>query len=220
MSELPAVVLPKPIDSGSFEPVLGRAPATWPWALPHLYAVNAASEVRRQIVAAFAAPSGEYADRSVLRSKSGRVEVIGYWGKSYRIVHTQEFPTFAEARRSAEETFEQLPVRFLLEDGFVREENTAVEVTGEWPRTWAFKRASDIGAFCAYIYQQVLNKGHLEVADSFKGSLYFAWPPTEQLMVYLRALECARLSLRDCVSPSDMKVLQAAMKNLKQWLAR
>ena len=209
-----------PNHGGLFEPVLGRAPADWPWALPHLLAVNVAPAPVTEPHAASAAPDGE-AHLVVGGSHDGaRFEVLGYWRGDYGVVHAASFPTMAAAETEAETTFSSLRVRYLLRSGEVVKQRDEVEITGDWPDEWPFASLPDLGISCAFLYERARAHGAGEVAEDFRHAVTFAWPPTEQLIVYVEALQLARDSLSPCLSTPERDNLHAALKSARRWLKR
>jgi hypothetical protein len=211
--------LPSPHQSGLFEPVLGTSLATWPWALPHLYAINVAANSEEALTGASASPDGGYQSRSAL-SDVGCVEVIGYWQGEFRVVHTQRWRDLPTAMVSAEADFSQLPIRYLLKDGVPIRENPAVEVTGTWPSEWKFVRIQDIGVLCAYLFETASAAGNHDQANRFRARITPASPATEQLLVYLGALKFAEQNLFSTLPEVAQQALHSGLSACNAWLTR
>jgi|WetSurMetagenome_2_1015567.scaffolds.fasta_scaffold11695_9 hypothetical protein len=191
---------PPACDShGWFQAVLPPPPPTWPWALPHLYAVNVA------------------ADPGVLDTCS-RFEVIGFWHGEYALLHWEQTPTRSSADEQARSTFRELHVRYLLHSGEVIDENQGVEITGTWPAKWVVKSHQDVGVLCAFVYESAMAHGGRREADAFRSSITRAWPITEQLLVYVSALEMAHVALAPYLGPEVMTVLAEVLKTVRGWL--
>jgi hypothetical protein len=192
--------LPRPSTVGSFGPVIGFAPPSWPWALPHLYAANV------------------YSGPDETHDEPGYVEIIGYWQGEFHVVDATPMRDLSAAIASAKETFADLPVRCLLERGFLTRENPSVVITGEWPQTWTFVRFQDLGVLSAYLFECATAAGVSDRAQHFKSQIAFAWPITEQVLVYLRALELAKLELAPYLPQSARLALEAGIAAGRRWL--
>lgn len=192
---------PIPDSNGLFEPVIGSAPGSWPWALPHFYAVNAAPIPE------------QFPQRTI-----GRLEIIGFWKGRFHVVHSESNDDQEGSRRRARDTFDSLPVRLLMDRGRVKEENTSVQITGTWPETWSIFRIQDLGVLCAFLHDSAVNGGAGERAERFRGLVYFAFPATEQLLVYQNALTQGRALLGPFLSEQAQAALQQGLKMAKKWL--
>lgn len=205
-------------DVGLFEPLLGRAPESWPWALPHLYAVNVAPESGEVVVGVSADPSGAYREERSYRHDRGRFEVVGFWRGSFSVVDAQAFDSIEQARRVAHGAFEHLPIRFLMEHGTVKTENPIVAVSGEWPSQWRIQTLRDLGVLSAYVWEVACENGGRGAADDFRARLYPATPGTEQVVVYVQALEVARKSLSRFLSGPSIKALNEGLRVARAWI--
>jgi hypothetical protein len=208
---------PRPhADTGLFEPVLGRAPDWWPWALPHLYAVNYAGLEGLRTLGATATPDGQFLERLEV-TQLGRFEVLGYWSGEFRVVHSEATDDIDSARSAAERTFAQLGVHALLHRGTVVRANPDVHVTGAWPASWHFERIQDLGVLCAFLYDCAKTSCSGE-AERFRAMIVSAWPPTEQLIVYLGALRFAERDLTSCLPSVARTPLERGISAATEWL--
>jgi len=207
-------------DVGLFEPVIGAAPSSWPWALPHHYAANVASESGDVVVGVSADPSGAYREERTYRTDQGRFELVAYWRGLFHVVRARACDSVGEARREAQDWFDHRAVRFLMERGSVVRENAKVIVSGEWPSKWKIETLYDLGCLAAYLYETACQHDGQAAADDFKALIILATPGTEQVVVYLRALEHARQSLSRFLSRRSIAALDAGLRAGRSWLAR
>ena len=205
-------------DVGLFEPVLGKAPPSWPWALPHFYAVNVALESGDVVVGVTADPSGAYQEERNYRTDRGRFEVVGFWRGSFSVVHAQAFDSIEQARREARDSFEQLAVRFFMEGGNIKGENPTVVVSGEWPARWRIERLQDLGVLSAHLWEVACGNGGQDAANDFRALIHLAAPATEQVLVYLHALEAANKSLPRFLTPPSIEALSEGLRAARAWL--
>ena len=213
--------LPSPpsCDShGWFQPVIQPLPPSWPWALPHLYAVNVASDPGWATTRASAKRDGSVELSNRVVSDRSRFEVIGFWRGAFGLVHWERTMTRKRADDEAQSTFASIPVRYLMHSGQVIRENSTVLVTGSWPSQWSIDSLSDLGAFCAFIYDEAKEHGAQDEAKIFRQSIRFAWPPTEQLLVYIAALESAEAALSPWLTPSNRRHLAEVVLRARTWL--
>jgi hypothetical protein len=209
---------PTAAPNGLFEPVIGRAPASWPWALPHLYAANVASEAGDAIVSASADPAGAYLEERSRRTDLGRVEIVGFWNGHLHVIDSEAFGYLDRARQAAKDAFDRLPIRFLMECGRVTQQNPAVEISGTWPEQWTFLRLQDLGVLCAFLYESAVARGAGEQANRFRALLHVATPATEQLVVYVGVLEAGRELLGPFLPKAAHTALKAGLKTARKWL--
>lgn len=212
------MIPPAPSDNGLFEPVIGMAPPSWPWALPHIYAANVAPEPGEVLEGASADRKGRFFERRGWRTDKGRFEMLGYWGGRFHVVHAETFESLRRARIDASNAFDQLPVRFLMEDGAVKRENTNVEITGCWPEQWSFQRIQDLGVLSAFLYESAITNGAEQQAKEFRTMITFAYPPTEQLLVYIEALEAGRELFGPFLPDKPRAALESGLIAAKKWL--
>jgi hypothetical protein len=66
-----------PDSHGWFEPVVEPAPPGWPWALPHLCAVNVAPDPGVEVIGASASPDGSGSVREGWVADRTRIESVG-----------------------------------------------------------------------------------------------------------------------------------------------
>ena len=71
----------------------------------------------------------------------------------------------SKADQQAADTFTALPIRYLMHAGVVIRENPDVQITGDWPDHWQFRRYQDLGVLCAFVYEQALRLGAAEAAE-------------------------------------------------------
>jgi hypothetical protein len=182
------------IDSnGWFEPNIGTvAPAEWPWALPSLYCVNLAEDPGEEIASYSAKLDDSSKAVSRLNGERHRVETVGYWNNSYRVVELQRFRTKSRAERYATDQFRCLPVRYLMHSGKVIDERPDVVLNGEWPLTWNFRSVRDLGVFCAYVYENAMIQGAKDFAQEFRASIVPGWPLHELIANYRKSLVLAK----------------------------
>jgi hypothetical protein len=219
LAKSPAGTVGVPHQHGSFWFTLGCAPSDWPWALPHLYAVNTATDPGDLLMAASASPSGEYEEVSELREDRARLEVVGFWNSEFRVVHRSE-PLFGgNVRKQASEAFGDLPVRYLMEAGVSIRENPDVLITGKWPAEWNVRRYTDLGVFCSFLWDRARGRGGAAAAEELKSSISFAWPPTEQVLVYLSALQFAARHLSAWLSKKELRMLKAVTAQAEAWVS-
>jgi hypothetical protein len=209
--------LPPPDDSGAFGPILGRAPSDWPWAIPTLHTVNTYPMIGDLVTGASANPNGEYSE-DLSAVQLGCLEVIGYWRGEFHIVHSSEHPSLPLAQREAERTFSTLPVRFLSESGTVLDENPAVPVTGEWPHQWTFNQVQDLGVLCAYLYESAVIAHLTTQAEQFRDMITPAWPATEQLTVFIHALEFVERTFVARLPKASRDAADAGLRRARAWL--
>ncbi len=208
----------RPDANGWFEPVLGRPPLVWPWALPHYFAVNVAPD-----------PAvGNLGPLTSLRGVPGgiaeapnpdrhRVEVIGFWHGNYRVVDVQHVPSRDKATEVATQNYKDLAIRFLLHSGAIVRENHKIDVTGDWPTEWTFRNISDLGVLCAYLYEESKRRGAGPMADAFRDSIGHAWPVTEQVVTFERCLTQAVTALYPWLSPKASEAIHGALWTIKDW---
>ncbi len=103
--------------------------------------------------------------------------------------------TRAVAEQEATSSFAAIPVRYLMHSGQVVSENQGVAVTGDWPSRWVIKSFHDIGVLCSFIFEQARNAGAQKEVVVFRNAIKPAWPATEQLLVYIAALEFGKAKL-------------------------
>jgi hypothetical protein len=209
-----------PNSGGLFEPILGRSPDSWPWALPHLLGVNTALAPVIEPQSASVTPEASSRLEEGISHEGTRFEVLGYWRGEYRVVHAASFLTMAAAETEAETTFSSLRVRYLLRAGELVKQRDDVEITGDWPDEWQLASVPDLGIFCAFLYERARTHGAGEVAEEFRHAVTFAWPPTEQLIVYVDALQLARDRLSPYLSTTERKNLRLALESARRWLKR
>jgi len=209
--------LPKPDSHGWFEPIIGRSPTSWPWALPHIYAVNVAIDPKIEFVGASATPDGSLSLRQGFNSDRSRVEVIGYWQNEFRVVHVEHTSNRKQAEESAMHDFSCLPVRYLMHDGRVVQENGEVPTTGNWPAELKIQRYQDLGVLCAFIFEQAKQVGLVNEAEAFRCSIRLASPVTEQVMVYEAALVQALNSFSHKLPSHITAVIRGALETIQSW---
>jgi len=209
--------LPKPDSRGWFEPVIGRSPTFWPWALPHIYAVNVAIDPKIEFVGASATPDGSLSLRQGFNSDRSRVEVIGYWQNEFRVVHVEHAANRKQAEERAKNDFACLPIRYLMHDGHVVQENGEVRTTGSWPTEWKIQRYQDLGVLCAYIFEHAKQAGLVNEAEAFRRSIQPASPVTEQVMVYETALVQALNLFSHKLPSSATSAIRGALESIQGW---
>jgi hypothetical protein len=208
---------PIPDSRGWFESTLGHVPSDWPWALPHLYAVNVALDPAVQVAGASASPDGSYAERHRFNANRSRFEVIGYWLGEFRVIHVRHAQKHVEAEKQAAKAFDALPIRYLMHSGKIVRENTAVHITGSWPEHWQFQRYQDLGVLCAFIYEQARQQGAGEAVEDYRKSVYEAWPASEQIEVYRSALEKASSTLYGWLPAEALNAIHEALATIEIW---
>jgi hypothetical protein len=210
--------LPTCDSHGWFQPVIHPAPPSWPWALPHLYGVNYAPDPGEEIIGASASPNGRSEIETGFLNDRFRFEVIGYWQGDFALVHLAHSRSRELAEKEVRNTFEAIRVKYLMLSGQVVRENQKVEITGTWPSEWAVKSLQDIGIFCSFIYEQAKGRGGQRDADAFRESITRAWPPTEQLLVYISALELAQVKLVPHLESKAKEQLAEVLSVAQSWL--
>jgi hypothetical protein len=185
--------LPPPDEQGLFEAVIGFRPERWPWALPHLYALNTAGNV---------------------------VETIGYWNGRFAVYDRNVLRDERQAGELAASWFEELPVRHLMEEGRTVRTRPEVEITGEWPTRWTFRTFVDVRIFASYLFEVVCVRGGTAEASRFRESLRFAYPMTELLVSYRDGLALADELFVRHLEENERKDLRRARKALEKWLRR
>jgi hypothetical protein len=211
---------PTPDEHGGFASVVPPAPLHWPWALPDWYAVNTAPDPGVEITGASASPDGTSSVHKRQVPDRTRIEIIAYWRGAFGLVDQSHAHTAAAALIRARGAFGSRPTRYLMESGRVIEENKAVRTTGEWPAEWKVTTISDLGTFCAFLFEQAANAGAGGAATRFKGSIHAAWPPTEQLMVFISSLEVAQATLGPYLDSHARHSLEAVLMTSRAWLSR
>jgi hypothetical protein len=201
---------------GSFDTILLPAPDDWPYAIPHLYAVNIVSDPGMIITGWSASPNGQSNARSALDIGRSKVELIGFWHGEYKIIETKTFPSPAIAEEFAKETYKSIPTKFLLRNGNVMEENGIVQITGDWPVVWNFVQLRDIGVFLGYLQMLLKNRNKNEQAQRLKESITPAWPPTEIILVFQQSLQLARKEF--LLDTATRKLIDKALRTVKRWL--
>lgn len=189
----------RPDANGWFEPVLGRQPPFWPWAMPHYFAVNYAPD-----------PEPVNHDRC-------RIEVIGFWRGEYHVFDVQHVTSRDKAAETAQQNFKDLHIRFLLNGSSIVRENHKIEVTGDWPKIWQFDRIGDLGVLCAYIYEKTKQRGAGPAADGFRDSIGHAWPIIEQVATFEACLNRAMTNLYPWLSSEAKEAIHNALWTIKQW---
>jgi|GEM_PF-2346589 len=208
---------PKPDSHGWYEPILGRAPTSWPWALPHLYAVNVAADPTIEFFGASATPDGSLSLRQGYNPDRTRIEIIGFWRNSFRVVDVDYASNRKQAGEAALNDFSCLPIRCFMQDGQTVRENPEVQITGEWPGVWKIQRYQDLGVLCAFIFEQTKRKGLIEAAEDFRRSIRPASPITEQVMVYEAALARALNSFSKELPPNVTSAISGALETIQSW---
>jgi hypothetical protein len=199
---------PAAAPSGLFEPVIGPAPEEWPWAFPHLYAVNFAPEETPE----------DAPEETPKDAKGWRVESIGFWDGRFHVVDSAAFAQRDVAEKAASDAFDGVPTRLLMDRGTVTKTNLAVQVTGRWPERWTFRRPSELRVFCAFLYDLAATRGGRARADEFRALASRASPASEQVLVYIRALEAGRALLGPFVSSKARAELENALKSARRLL--
>jgi hypothetical protein len=203
---------------GFFEPVIGMAPPSWPWALPHLYAANIAAETGDLVIGATADPTGGFSEETSRRSDLGRLEIIGFWRGDFHVIRSRTFAHLEGATQAAQYTFDGIPIRFLMESGRVTRENEKVDVTGVWPEHWVFANLRDLSVLCAFLYESAMSGGAGERAEQFRARLGTAYPATEQVLVYIDALKEGYFLLEPFVSKEAHAALAKGLLVARDWL--
>jgi len=212
--------LPSPDRHGWFQPVLPAAPETWPWALPYLAAVNVAPDPHSQVVEAVASADGKLVERRTMAAEAHRLEVIGYWKGEFGIVHFQRFASVSAAMKEANDLLKVVPVHYLLKSGKVLRIHRHLDVTGEWPRHWRFRRGQHLGVCCAFVYDQAREHGARKEAEAFKRKVWYEGSPAEQVGVYVDALDWAEQHLSRWLDVKDIRVLKQAVAQGREWLCK
>lgn len=211
--------LPSTDDHGRFRSVLPPAPDHWPWALPSLYAINVAPDP--QVVPSGATASdGEVEVRYRLNEAAHDLEVVGRWDSTSALMHEEHFSSREKAEAQAEQYFRALPVRYLMYAGATIAENKEVPENAAWPESWQFRSITEVGIYCAYLYEMALVAGATEAASAFRARCSYAAPPTEQVLVLRDALEFARASLGSHLSRHEVVRISKVLGTLRKWLAR
>jgi hypothetical protein len=219
----------EPTPNGRFEPVLGRPPDGWPWALPNFYAVNTTFESVRRPIRARATSGGDVA---VIEGEleASHLELIGYWKGAFAVVWSvsrspatvQEMVReFACDRPERTRDLMHLqyqfaldrPVRYVMQRGAVIQENKGVLITGDWPKDWQFNRPGDISALCACIYERARQHGAVEQAKKLQALLFFSGAGTggEWCANSRAALEYARSALVHCLEDNMLVAIDDAL---------
>ncbi|MBI5035198.1 MAG: hypothetical protein HZB51_32125 [Chloroflexi bacterium] len=205
-------------QSGSFAKTLAPAPETWPWALPHYYAINTVSDPGEIVVGWVASPNGTQQSRQAFSADRSRVETIGLWHASFAILETVQFAHRSEAEHYASEVFQAIPTKFMMHDGQIIADSKIVELTGDWPRTWHFSQIRDLGVFLCYLVLRARAASKTKEANRLQETLQFAWPPTELLANYRRALQTARNELHSILDGETQLALKQATQFTEQLL--
>ena len=200
--------------------MLPQAPKDWPWALPHLYAVNTAPDPGEAPAEASASRNGTVTVRTLLQHDRTRFEVVGYWRGQFALFHSHTRVSHALAEKEALDCFNMGRVKCLMESGRKVKENPEVVLTGEWPSDWTIRVIPDVGVFCAYLFEQACRNGGRLPAERFRSQIGFAWPPTELVMMYLAALEFAQTQLPLYLNSHDTALLADILATVKGWLRR
>jgi len=212
-------MLPIPDDHGRFRSVLPSAPEHWPWALPSLYAINVAPDP--QVVPSGATASdGEVEVRYRLNEAAHDLEVVGRWDSMSALMHEEHLSSRAKAEAQAAQYFHHLPVRYLMYAGAAVAENHDVPENAAWPESWQFRSITDVGIYCAYLYEMALAAGATEAASAFRARCFYAAPPTEQVVVLIDALEFARAQLGSYLSKQEVVRIPKVLRTLRKWVAR
>lgn len=209
---------PVPTAAGLFGPAIGRASDAWPWALPAFYAINVAPGTTN-VIAPVVPHHAVRSERPRRTAQVGWIELVGFWAGRFGLVSVTQVASVGAAWGAARSTFQQLPVRFLMMQGQITAEDPRVELTGTWPAVWTFRRVTDLGVLCAYIYDQTRAGGGREDAIVFR---HLVPPPAagaRQLLMYLQALAYARAHCAPWLSPIVKTHLAKGFAAAKAWTA-
>ncbi len=202
---------------GDFTSVLPKAPDRWPWALPHIYAINLFSEPAVEVCAASASPDGEYVEKTELNEDRTIIEQVGFWHGTYALLDSFAVLKKEAAMEEARHLFALLPVRYVMEQGAVVETNELMEITGEWPDLWRFNSFNEIGSYCAYLFEK-LQGADEATAVTFRESLHFAMPGTELIVMYIDALTNVQSSVERLLPSIEDSRLKLALDSLRSRL--
>ncbi|MGA7193844.1 MAG: hypothetical protein WBW94_09445 [Anaerolineales bacterium] len=209
---------PKANDKGSFETVLPLISNDWPYALPHLYAINIASDPGIETIGWIASPDGENIAKKKMVSDRSKVEQIGFWHNEYKITRTRTFLNSEDARQNANESFKSIPTKYLMQSGKIIEENGSLVVTGDWPFNWHFSQLRDIGVFLCYLQILLQERNEDSQAQQLRDSITPAWPPTEVLLVFQKSLQLADKEFSTSFDNKTKKLIGDALKVTDRWL--
>jgi hypothetical protein len=176
--------IPKRLETATLPP----RPSDWPWALPHIYAVDTLSEPGDDVVGYSARKDGTGSARTAAVPGRTRVAEIGYWNGRFAILWSGLFLKENDAERVADAKFRDEPIRFRMKHGAAIRTNEKIEITGKWPETWVFHCFYDLGCFCAFLYAELKDAGLIAEAEKFKSSLHPAMPGSELFAMFQKAL--------------------------------
>ena len=160
------------------EGLLPRAPADWPWGLPHFYCAETVSEPGAEVVAYSATADGAGEARFEFVVGRTRACMVAYWRGVYAVVASKLFQKRANAEEWADRLFRIKPIRYRVSYGEIVRVNEAISITGEWPEPREFLRLRDPGVFCAFLYGEARAAGCAEGAERFKpGFPGWHWTP-------------------------------------------
>jgi hypothetical protein len=171
-------------------------------------------------VAARATPDGEYTERDRMLTDRCRIETIGFWRGSFGLVRLEWARSAVQAVENAKADFDAWNVRFLLHSGRVSAVNRGVEVTGRWPTRWKVTKLNDVFPFCAFLFERSVARGAGDAATSFRDTIHYASPPTEQILVLVRALETAKATLWPFLDQGTKSALDTVLATTRGWLRR
>lgn len=136
------------------------------------------------------------------------------------LMHEEHFSSREKAEAQAEQYFHALPVRYLMYAGVTVAENQDVPENAAWPEHWRFRSITDVGIYCAYLYEMSLAAGATEAASDFRARCFYAVPPTEQVLVLIDALDYARAHLGSYLSKQEVARIPKVLRTLRKWVAR
>jgi hypothetical protein len=208
--------MPGELKIPKIERLLPKPPPDWPWALPHLHSIDTVPDPGIDVVGYFAHKDGTGSAKTECVAGRTRVVEIGYWNGNYAVLGNDAFLKNEDAERAADRLFDSKPVRYRLKDGKILRVNEEVEITGNWPAAWTFRRYYDFGALCACLYGEIINSGHRDEAEALKASLHHAMPGTELIRMFYQALTLAKSTCAQSISPQAQMALDIALARLSE----
>jgi hypothetical protein len=204
----------RPKNPPEIEDLLPAPPTGWPWALPYYYCVATSAAPGEDVVAYSARKDGTGEARIENVLGRTRVTLIGYWRGVYAVANDHMFLKREDAEKHADGWFAETPIRFRFRDGELIETNEDVELTGDWPTKWTFRRYHDFGSLCACLFEELGAGGHHDEGRLLKALLHRTTPGTEAVHMFHVALTNARNNWASLFSASSRTALDEAIAAL------
>jgi hypothetical protein len=204
----------RPKNPAEIEDLRPAPPTDWPWALPYYYCVATLAAPGEEIVSYSARRDGTGEPRIENVLGRTRVILIGYWKGIYAVANQHIFLKPEDAEKHADSWFTETPIRFRFRNGELIKTDEDLELTGDWPTKWRFRRYHDFGSLCACLFEELSAGGHQDAGRLLKASLHRTMPGTEAVHMFHAALTNARNNWASLFSEGSRIALDEAIASL------